>query len=241
MFDRRFFCYKMNEYKKLNIKDWAAEDRPREKLLSKGPRVLTDAELIAILIGSGNLEETAVELSKRILQSTGNNLSELSKKGIDHLKTFNGIGEAKAVSIVAALELGKRSKEADVFIRKKITDSNDAAEYFMPLMADLNHEEFWVMLLNRGNKIIDTFMVSRGGVSGTLIDVRLIMKSAIEKLASTIILCHNHPSGTLQASDADLDITRKIKDAAKLMDISVLDHLIIGRNSYLSLADEGLL
>ena len=231
----------MNTYKKLNIKDWAAEDRPREKLLSKGSRTLTDAELIAILISSGNIEETAVELSKRILQSVGNNLAELSRKGIDYLKTFNGIGEAKAVSIVAALELGKRCKEADVFIRKKITGSNDAAEYFMPLLGDLNHEEFWVMLLNRGNKIIDSFMVSQGGISGTVIDVRLIMKSAIEKLASYIILCHNHPSGTLQASEADLNITRNIKDAAKLMDISVLDHLIIGQNSYLSLSDEGML
>ena len=231
----------MNTYKKLNIKEWAVEDRPREKLLSKGSRILTDAELIAILIGSGNLEETAVELSKRILQSVGNNLSELSRKDVDYLKNFNGIGEAKAVSIVAALELGKRCKEADVFIRKKITGSNDAAEYFLPLLADLNHEEFWVMLLNRGNKIIDSFMVSQGGISGTVIDVRLIMKSAIEKLASAIILCHNHPSGTLQASDADLNITRNIKDAAKLMDIAVLDHLIIGQNCYLSLADEGML
>ena len=231
----------MNEYKKLNIKDWAVEDRPREKLLSKGSRTLTDAELIAILISSGNIDETAVELSKRILQSVGNNLSELSKRGVDYLKTFNGIGEAKAVSIIAALELGKRSKEANVFIRKKITDSNDAAEYFMSLLTDLNHEEFWVMLLDRGNKIIDSFMVSQGGVSGTVIDVRLIMKSAIEKLASSIILCHNHPSGTLQASDADLNITHKIKDAAKLMDISVLDHLIIGQSGYFSFADEGLM
>ena len=231
----------MNEYKKLNIKDWAVEDRPREKLLSKGSRTLTDAELIAILISSGNIDETAVELAKRILQSVGNNLSELSKRGVDYLKTFNGIGEAKAVSIIAALELGKRSKEANVFIRKKITDSNDAAEYFMSLLTDLNHEEFWVMLLDRGNKIIDSFMVSQGGVSGTVIDVRLIMKSAIEKLASSIILCHNHPSGTLQASDADLNITHKIKDAAKLMDISVLDHLIIGQSGYFSFADEGLM
>jgi len=231
----------MNTYKKLNIKEWAEEDRPREKLLSKGSRALTDAELIAIIIGSGNIEETAVELSKRILQSVGNNLSELSRKGIDYLKTFNGIGEAKAVSIVLALELVRRCKEADVFIRKKITGSNDAAEYFLPLLADLNHEEFWVMLLNRSNKIIDSFMVSSGGVSETVIDVRLIMKSAIEKLASAIILCHNHPSESLQVSDADLNITRKIKDAAKLMDISVLDHLIIGKNRYLSLADERML
>ncbi len=231
----------MNTYKKLNIKDWAVEDRPREKLLSKGSRSLTDAELIAILICSGNLEETAVELARRILQSTNNNLGELSRKGIDYLKTFNGIGEAKAVSIVAALELGKRRKEANVFVKQKISGSSDAAEYFQPLLGDLNHEEFWILLLDRGNKIIDSFMVSQGGISGTVIDVRLILKTAIEKLASSIILCHNHPSGTLQASEADLNITRKINDAAKIMDISVLDHLIIGQNSYLSLADEAML
>lgn len=231
----------MNTYKKLNIKEWAVEDRPREKMLSKGPRSLSDAELIAILIGSGNLDETAVELSKRILTSVGNNLSDLGRKGIDYLKTFNGIGEAKAVTIVAALELGKRRKDANVFIKNKITGSKDAAEYFQPMLGDLNHEEFWILLLDRGNKIIDSFMVSQGGISGTVIDVRLILKSAIEKLASALILCHNHPSGTMQASDADLKITQKIKDAAKLMDILVLDHIIIGQNSYLSLADEGIL
>ncbi len=231
----------MNTFKKLNIKDWAVEDRPREKMLAKGARSLSDAELIAILIGSGNVDETAVELSRRILTSTGNSLADLGRKGVDYLKTFNGIGEAKAVAIVAALELGKRRKEAEVFIKKKITGSNDVAEYFQPLLGDLNHEEFWILLLDRGNKIIDNFMVSQGGISGTVIDIRLILKSAIEKLASSIILCHNHPSGTMQASDADLKITQKIKDAAKLMDISVLDHIIIGQNSYLSLADEGIL
>ncbi|MCG6189145.1 RadC family protein [Maribellus maritimus] len=231
----------MNTCKKLNIKEWAVEDRPREKMLSKGARALSDAELIAILIGSGNLNETAVELSRRILSSVGNNLSDLGRKGIDYLKTFNGIGEAKAVTIVAALELGNRRKDAEVFLKKKITGSKDAAEYFQPILGDLNHEEFWILLLDRGNKIIDSFMVSQGGISGTVIDVRLILKSAIEKLASAIILCHNHPSGTMQASEADLKITQKIKDAAKLMDILVLDHLIVGQNSYLSLADEGIL
>ena len=231
----------MNEYKKLNIKDWAVEDRPREKLLSNGSRTLTDAELIAILIGSGNVDETAVELSRRILTATDNNLNDLGRKGIDFLKTFNGIGEAKAVSIVAALELGKRRKEADVFTKKKINGSKDAADYFQPLLGDLNHEEFWVMLLDRGNKIMDSFMVSQGGISGTVIDVRVILKTALEKLASAIILCHNHPSGTMEASDADLKITKKISDAGKIMDISVLDHIIIGQNSYLSLADEGML
>ena len=231
----------MAEYKKLNIKDWAAEDRPREKLLSKGARALTDAELIAILIGSGNLEETAVELSKRILSASDNNLNELGRKNIDFLKSFNGIGEAKAVTIAAALELGKRRKEAEVFSKNKITGSKDAADFFFPILGDLNHEEFWVMLLNRGNKIIDTFMISQGGISGTVIDVRLILKTALEKLASSIILCHNHPSGTMQASDADHKITAKIKNAAEIMDITVLDHLIIGQITYLSFADEGML
>jgi len=231
----------MNEYKKLNIKEWAVEDRPREKLLSKGARHLTDAELIAILIGSGNLEETAVELSKRILASTDNNLNELGRKEVDFLQSFNGIGEAKAVTIVAALELGKRRKDADVFNKSQIKGSKDAADFFQPVLGDLNHEEFWVMLLNRGNKILDTFMVSQGGISGTIIDVRLILKRALEKLASAIILCHNHPSGTLMTSDADRNITSKIIKAAQIMDITVLDHIIIGQNKYLSFADEGLL
>ena len=231
----------MKEYKKLNIKDWAAEDRPREKLLTNGARSLSDAELIAILIGSGNLNETAVELSRRILTSVNNNLNELGRKSIETLKTFNGIGEAKAITIVAAMELGKRRKDAEVFSKNKITGSKDAADFFMPLLGDLNHEEFWIMLLDRGNKIIDHFMISQGGLSGTVIDVRIILKRTIEKLASSVILCHNHPSGTMQASDADLKITKKISDAAKLMDISVLDHIIIGQNRYLSFADEGIL
>jgi DNA repair protein RadC len=231
----------MNEYKKLNIKDWAVEDRPREKLLQNGTRSLSDAELIAILIGSGNQNETAVELSRRILNSVNNNLNELSRKSVDSLQDFKGIGEAKAISIVAALELGKRRKEADVFSQNKITGSKDAADYFQPMLGDLNHEEFWILLLDRGNKILDSFMISQGGISGTVIDVRIILKKAIEKQASAIILCHNHPSGTRQASDADLKITRKINEAAKLMDISVLDHIIIAQNSYLSFADEGML
>lgn len=231
----------MNDYKKLNIKEWAVEDRPREKLLQNGSRSLSDAELIAILIGSGNLDETAVELSRRILTSVQNNLNELSRKSVESLKAFKGIGEAKAITIVAALELGKRRKEAEVFNNNKITGSKDAADYFQPLLGDLNHEEFWIMLLDRGNKILDTFRISQGGISGTVIDVRIILKTALEKLGSSLILCHNHPSGTLQASDSDLKITRKISDAAKLMDMQVLDHIIIGQNKYLSFADEGLL
>lgn len=231
----------MDNYKKLNIKEWASEDRPREKLLSKGARHLTDAELIAILIGSGSLDETAVELSKRILSSTNNDLNELGRKGVDYLQKFKGIGEAKAISIVAALELGKRRKEGDFLNQNQIKGSTDAANFFHPILGDLYHEEFWIMLLNRGNKILDTFMISQGGLSGTVIDVRLIMKRALEKLASAIILCHNHPSGTLQASDADITITSKIKDAAQIMDITLLDHIIICQNTHLSFADEGLL
>ncbi|MBN2774629.1 MAG: DNA repair protein RadC, partial [Prolixibacteraceae bacterium] len=173
--------------------------------------------------------------------SVNNNLNELGRKSIETLKTFNGIGEAKAITIVAAMELGKRRKDAEVFGKNKITCSKDAADFFMPLLGDLEHEEFWIMLLNRGNKIIDHFMISQGGLSGTVIDVRIILKRSIEKLASSVILCHNHPSGTMQASDADLKITKKISEAAKLMDISVLDHVIIGQNHYLSFADEGLL
>ena len=231
----------VSEYKKLNIKDWAVEDRPREKLQTNGSRALSDAELIAILIGSGNVEESAVELSRRILKSANNNIAELSKMGIDELTAFNGIGEAKAINILAALELGKRRKDADVFIKEKITSSKDVADVFTPLLSDLPHEEFWILLLNRGNKIIEKQRISQGGIAGTVIDVKMILKPAIDKLASSIILCHNHPSGTLSASDADLQITRKINEAAKTMDLSVLDHIIIGNDSYISLADEGLL
>jgi len=231
----------MSKYMRLKIKEWAVEDRPRERLIARGPRSLSDAELIAILIGSGNHEETAVELGRRLLGSVNNNLNELARKGIDYLQTFNGVGEAKAVSIVAALELGKRRKNAEVFLKKKITCSKDAADFFMPLLGDLNHEEFWIMLLDRGNKITDHFKISQGGIAGTVIDVRIILKNALEKLAVSLILCHNHPSGTMEASNADLQITRKIKQAAEMMDISVLDHIIIGQNRYLSLADEGML
>jgi DNA repair protein RadC len=231
----------MSEYKKLNIKDWAIEDRPREKLLSQGERALSDAELIAILIGSGNTNETAVELSRRILSSVNNNLNDLGRKGIDYLTTFKGIGEAKAVAILAAIELGRRRKEAEVFNTKKITGSKDAADFFMPLLGDLNHEEFWIMLLDRGNKIKDHFMISQGGITGTVIDVRIILKRALDNGAVSMILCHNHPSGTMRASDADLKITKKIKQAAQVMDISLLDHIIVGQNSYYSFADEGLL
>lgn len=228
-------------YKKLSIKEWAVEDRPREKMLEKGVRSLSDAELIAILIGSGNLDETAVEVSRRIMVSVNNNLNELGKKSITDLQKFKGIGPAKAITITAAMELGRRRKETEPEEKAKITTSGDAAIIFKPLLSDLPHEEFWVLLLNRNNLVIDKFMVSQGGLAGTIIDVRIILKTALEKLACSMVLCHNHPSGNLTPSEADKDITKKIKEAGRYMDIPVLDHLIIGNDAYFSFADEGLI
>lgn len=227
-------------FQKLSIKDWALEDRPREKLIAKGLQSLSDAELVAILIGSGNREETAVELSKRILKSAENNLNILGKLNLNDLQKFKGIGDAKAITIVAALELGRRRKLSEIIEKKIIRSSKDIFEFFHPVLADLPHEEFWVVFLNRSNKIIDKLKISQGGLSGTVIDVRLIMKSAIEKLASSIILCHNHPSGNLKPSKSDIDITKKLRDAGEIMEIKVLDHIIVTDESYFSFADEGI-
>ena len=231
----------MAEYKNLSIKDWSLEDRPREKLLSKGISSLSDAELIAIIIGSGTRDESAVELSKRILGSVQHNLNELGKLSVDDLQKYKGIGEAKAIGIVAALELGRRRKLSEIIDRQKITSSHDIYEIFHPLLADLPHEEFWIVLLNRSNKIIERQKISQGGISGTVTDVRLILRMALEKLASSLILCHNHPSGNQQPSEADISITQKVKESGKLMDISLLDHIIITDGSYYSFADEGIL
>jgi len=228
-------------YEKLSIKNWAVEDRPREKMLAKGIRALSDAELIAILIGSGNAKETAVELSRRILSQMNNNLNELGKKTVDDLKKYKGIGEAKAINIIAALELGRRRKESGPEEKLQINGSKDVADIFQPLLGDLPYEEFWILLLNRSNRVIDKQMISQGGLSGTVTDVRMIMKAAIEKLASGIILCHNHPSGNMQASEADHSITQKLKEAGKWMDIPVLDHIIICNEKYYSFADEGII
>ena len=228
-------------YKKPSIKEWAVEDRPREKMLVKGIRSLSEAELIAILIGSGSLDESAVELSRRVLASVNNNLNELGKKNITDLQKFKGIGPAKAITITAAMELGRRRKESEPDEKYKVITSADAATIFKPLLSDLPHEEFWVLLLNRNNLVIDKMLVSQGGLSGTVIDVRIILKLALDKLACSIILCHNHPSGNLVPSEADKEITKKIKEAGKHMDIPVLDHLIIANDSYFSFADEGLI
>lgn len=223
------------------IKNWAVEDRPREKLLLKGIESLSDAELLAILIGSGTKEISAVEVSREILRSAGNNLHELGKTNIGELMKIKGIGKAKALIIMASLELGRRRNRTDVINRQKISSSKDAFSFFHSLLCDLTHEEFWVLILNRSNQVIDKVRISQGGISGTIIDTRLILKYAIEKLASGLILCHNHPSGNIQPSEPDKRITDKIKTAATFMEINLLDHLIIADKNYYSFADEGLL
>ncbi len=231
----------MSENKKLNIKQWADADRPREKLMNNGTQSLTDAELIAILLGSGSRELTAVELAKQMLNNVGNNLGQLGKKTVRELIQFKGIGEAKAITLIAAMELGRRRKVEDLTQRKKITASRDVFEIFQPMLCDIPYEEFWVLFLNKSNKVIDKLKISQGGISATVIDVRLILKNAIERLASSMVLCHNHPSGNLQPSEADKKITHQLKDASKLMDISVLDHIIVTETSYYSFLDEGFL
>ncbi len=225
---------------KLNIKDWAEEDRPREKMLLKGVGALSDAELLGILIGSGNKNETAVELAQRILHSVSNNLNILGKQEIkDLVRNFNGIGEAKAITIAAAMELGKRRKLSEVMVQPQITSSESVYQIFHPILADLKHEEVWVLLLNRANKVLKKIQVSKGGVTGTVVDIRMIMKEAIDSLASAMILCHNHPSGNSNPSGDDDNITRRLKDAGMIMDILLLDHIIVCDHSYYSYMDNG--
>lgn len=224
-----------------SIKNWSQDDQPREKLRDKGKAALSDAELVAILIGSGTKAESAVALCKRILASTDNNLSELGKLSIKQLTAFKGIGEAKAISIIAALELGRRRRGADALERKKITSSVSVFELMQPVIGDLAHEEFWIVYLNNSNKVIQKNQLSKGGITGTLVDVRLALKTALEVSATAIILVHNHPSGTLKPSQADKDLTTKLKTAGQSLDIKVLDHLIITENAYFSFADENLI
>ena len=233
----------MMEYEKINltIKSWAEEDRPREKLILKGKSALSDAELIAILIGSGNLEMSAVELSRHILSNTNNDLGELAKLSVNELKKFKGIGEAKALSIISALELGRRRKESEPQKKDKIISSKDIYDLMKPHLMDLPHEEFWVVLLNRAHFVLKKAVVSVGGISGTVADPKLIFKTALENLASAIILVHNHPSGNTKPSDSDIVLTRKMKEAGKLLEIPILDHLIFTDSDYYSFADEGRL
>jgi DNA repair protein RadC len=225
----------------ISIKQWAEDDRPREKLLLKGKQALSDAELVAILLGSGSRNETAVQLAQRVLKEYGNNLYELAKLSVADLQKFKGIGEAKAISIVAALELGRRRKDEPVKEQTVIRTSVDIYKHMASRLSDLPHEEFWIMLLNRAHRIIKTELVGRGGVTGTVADVRMMMKMAVENLASAVVLAHNHPSGNTKASEQDIQLTRQVREAARLFDIQVLDHIIVGDNAYYSFTDEGLL
>lgn len=224
-----------------SIKSWAEDDRPREKLLLKGKSALSDAELIAILINSGNAEESAVDLAKHILKKYNNCLADISKLSVKDLTKFKGIGDAKAISIIAALELGKRRREEEVRIKPQIKTSKDIFEIFHPVLCDKNYEEFWILLLNKANKIICKSCISEGGVAGTVADPIKIFRKAIENNAVGVILCHNHPSGNIKPSEADTNLTRKMKEGGKLLDITIHDHVITGENSYFSFADEGLL
>jgi DNA repair protein RadC len=229
------------EEKALTIKRWSPEDRPREKLILKGKAALSDAELIAILLGSGTSTMTAVDLAKKVLQSVGNNLHDLARMTVKDLIKTKGIGEVKALTIVAALEIGRRRKEMEVNERPKITGSRDVYDILKADLLDIPHEEFWILLLNRANRVIRKSQISQGGIAGTVADPKIIFKLALDDLASGIILAHNHPSGNLTASQADLDLTKKLKEAGKLLDIQVLDHLIVAGQKYFSFADEGLI
>ncbi len=223
------------------IKSWAHDDRPREKLLAKGPMALSDGELLAILIGSGTRQLSAVDLARNILASTQNSISELSRLSIKELIKFKGIGEAKAINIAAALEIGRRRRLNDGLQKKKITSSRDAFEIMHPLLSDNNYEEFWIIILNRGNVVKRTLKISEGSLAGTVADPKKIFKLALEENASSVILCHNHPSGNVQPSAKDTEITQKCKNAGLFLDLPVLDHIIIGQDKYFSFADEGLL
>lgn len=225
----------------LKITDWAIEDRPREKLIEKGTASLSDAELLAILINSGTRHKSAVDLGRELLQMVNNNLNLLGKLTISDLRKLHGIGTARAVTIAAALELGRRRKLAELPEVIQIKSSKDVADIFQPILGDLSHEEFWILFLNRSNKVISRMKLSQGGISGTVTDVRIVMKRAIEFLASGIIVCHNHPSGNLNPSESDSKITQKIREAGNLIDILLLDHLIITDKDYYSFADNGLL
>ena len=231
----------MNTYDtKIGIKAWAEEDRPREKLSGQGRRALTDAELIAILIGSGSRDETAVELSRRILHHYGNDLNKLGKASIAELSNFKGIGEAKAISIIAALEIGRRRNDAESPVSEQIGSSRDAYNQMRRHLMDLNHEEFWILLTGRSQKFIAKELVSKGGLSATIVDPKIIFGLALQHQASRIFLVHNHPSGNLRPSHEDLHITKQLVDAGQLLDIKVLDHLIITNEGFFSFADEGL-
>jgi DNA repair protein RadC len=231
----------MEQNNPFSIKFWAEDDKPREKLMLKGKSALSDAELLAIIIGSGSRNESAVDLSKRILAHVQNNLNALGKLSLKQLMEFKGIGEAKAISIIAAAELGRRRRTEEVQELVKINSSRVIFNVMQPIIGELPHEEFWVLYLNNANKIIHKAQLSKGGITGTVVDVRLVLKLALEHNALSIVLTHNHPSGKLQASDSDIELTQKVKLAAKQLDMHLLDHVIITENGYYSFADQGIL
>ncbi|HEX8268504.1 MAG TPA: DNA repair protein RadC [Flavobacterium sp.] len=231
----------MSETSSFPIRNWSEDDRPREKLMLKGKSALSDAELLAILLGSGSRNETAVGLSQRILLSAQNNLNLLGKFSLQQLMAFKGIGEAKAITVAAAMELGRRRRGEETVELTKVTSSRVVFQIMQPIIGELAHEEFWVVYLNNSNKVVYKSQLSKGGMTGTVVDVRIAFKLALEHNATGMILCHNHPSGTLAASDADKQITRKMKLAGENLDIKVLDHIIITESSYFSFADDGIL
>lgn len=230
-----------SEVKHIAIKCLAEDDRPREKLAAIGRQSLSDAELLAIVLGSGSRTETAVQLGQRILNAYGNDLNYLAKANVNDLKKFKGVGEAKAIHIAATFELGRRRKDFGISEKIKIATSHDAFKLLNSKLSDLPHEEFWILLLNRANSVMKIECISKGGVNGTVVDARLILKPAIEHLASGIILCHNHPSGQLKPSEQDVSLTKRLKESAHLMDINLLDHIIVGDQKYFSFVDEGIL
>lgn len=229
------------ESTRITLKDWALEDRPREKLMLKGATELSNSELLAILVGSGTREQTAVEVCKQLLASADNDLNKLARLGVSDLKKIKGIGDARAITIVAALELGRRRKDAVLEEVKKISSSRDAYHALYPYLCDLNHEEIWVLLLNRSNQVKRTLQFSKGGISSTVVDIRLILREALNEYASGIILAHNHPTNNCMPSEQDIQITKKLKEAAKLMEVNLLDHIIVCDDKYYSFADENML
>ena len=224
-----------------SIKSWAEEDRPREKMLLKGRSSLSDAELIAIILGSGSRDESAVALAKRVLSTVAHNLHELGKLSLNDLMKFKGIGEAKAISIAAALEIGRRRSITEPQKKPIITSSQEAYQLIKSIINDMAHEEMWLILLNKGNKLIKKVKMSSGGITATIVDVKMILKVVIEAQAQSIILVHNHPSGSLSPSRADIEITHKIKEAAKYFDLTVMDHIIVAESGYYSFVDDGKL
>lgn len=223
---------------KLNINRWAEEDRPREKMISKGAQALSNAELLAILIGSGNDQESAVGLMQKVLAEYDNSLDKIGRLSVDELCSFRGIGPAKAITILAACELGRR-RAVEHPVRKKVCSADQVYDYYYPLMRDLPIEECHVLLLNQSSAVIDSVRIGMGGLTETVVDVRLVLREALIKRATTLILCHNHPSGNLKPSAHDDRLTSRLKEAAKLLNLNLIDHVIFTDNGYYSYADQG--